>query len=790
MIAALAAERASAAVPASLVDATVRMAALISGGQAAAGLVSGTAAVLTRGAIRAMLLARLRLAAGLVLLFGAVVATAGVAIRSGAAVQPPPNGRVEAQAKPRPALDALRPEDIPPEKRLAGVPEDPVAVLGEVRGRHAGEVRGLALSPDGKRLASVSDQDKRVRLWDAQTLLPIGALEGHRAVVNCVAISPDGRWLASGSAYGDFFVWDMTATPPKGPIPLATHGKDRKFNNRLHAAAFSKDGKTLAVAGDAGGFELFDMSASPPVSRGVLADLAEQADSLAFSPDGKLLALVGIRDTSLRVYDVSGATPRLEASLREHTNDRTHVMSAAFSPDGATLAFLDRAQHIWRWDVSDSHLVRRGPFPVRQEIGPDNSSALGMRATLAFSPDGKVVAATAAMGWVRLWDWNAGEPAERAPFHAQNRGLEFGVLAFRPDGHMLFTGGDDHVLRAWDLTAATPEERPRTQGPIGGLGGIAFSPDGTKLAVGDLEFVRIWDLADAHGLWRLSSPATRLEGGSKYGQPITFGPDGKTLFCGGSLWDVGGGLPRRRSHLPPGPHRPVHSLSLSADGQTLVSGVDDGKVLVWDMRGAEPRERLVLGGDRKRPPVADPFLQEIDPAPEVALSPNGAHLAFSDPKGSVHLWVLAGLEPRERATLEGNSWHIGALAFSPDSKVLAAGSNAGTRLWDISGGKPRELHPVTKVLGRSTGRPINECLGFSLAFTPDGRRLVAAEEIFKDGRTPSRPAIRVFDVATGRQLHRWDIAVPCWSIALSPDGRYAAVARQDGVALILRLPAP
>ena len=319
--AALAAERAGAAVPASLVDATVKVAALVSGGQAAAGAISATAAVLMRGAIRAMLLARLRLAAGMTLLLGAVVTTAGLAIHSGAAVEQPPPRKPGAAAgttakapSPRPALDALRPEDIPPEKRLADLPESTVAVLGEVRGRHAGEVRGLALSPDGKLLATVSDQDMRVRLWDAETLLPTGSLVGHRAFVNCVAISPDGRWLASGGAISEFFLWDMSVTPPRGPILLATHGKDGKFNNVLHATAFSKDGRRLAVAGDAGSVELFDMTVEPPASRGVLPGLDQQVHSLAFSPDGKTLALAGLEDGSVRLCDVSGASPQEKAA--------------------------------------------------------------------------------------------------------------------------------------------------------------------------------------------------------------------------------------------------------------------------------------------------------------------------------------------------------------------------------------------------------------------------------------------------------------------------------------------
>ncbi len=130
-----------------------------------------------------------------------------------------------------------------PRSGSTACPKNVVAVLGEVRGRHAGEVRGLALSRDGKLLVTIADQDKKVRLWDAQTLLPLGSLAGHRAFVNCVALSPDGHWLASGGAYGDFFLWDMSLTPPKGPTLLPTHGTVNKFNNCIHATAFSPDGR-------------------------------------------------------------------------------------------------------------------------------------------------------------------------------------------------------------------------------------------------------------------------------------------------------------------------------------------------------------------------------------------------------------------------------------------------------------------------------------------------------------------------------------------------------------------
>jgi RNA polymerase sigma factor (sigma-70 family) len=807
MSATLCVEKATAAVPASLADATVRMAALVSNGDASAGVISATAAALTKGAMRAMFFARLRLASSTVLLLGAAAMTAGLAIYCRAAMQTPPSAKQREGASPRSqvapprsALDALRPADIPAEKRLADLPENTVAVLGDIRGRHAGEVHDVALSPDGKLLATASDQDTTVRLWDAETLQPAGALTGHRAFVNCVSISQDGRWLASGSANGDLLLWDMTVRPPKGPSNLATRGKDRKFNHSILAAAFSEDGKRLAVAGDAGGVELFEISGAGPASRGVLPGIDQEVRSLTFSPDGQILALAGLLDRSARLWVVTGAAPRETAILRRPADKRPQLIkrgaiSVAFSRDGKTLAALEGDDGVWLWDLSGPEPRDRGqlsvpphrvnlPRGIRVLLGAIHG--LGERAKVVFSPDGDTLAAAQSGGWIKVWDVTGGLPTERAEFAAHG-GTGTGTLAFSPDGETLYSGGGDHLVRNWDLTAAEPKEKSSPTRTLGGQNAVAFSPEGKKLAVGgDDESVWVADLfGPATLLSRLQSPRTELAAGPT--RSLAFSPDGATLIVGGdrnsltSAWDVSGIIPAIRFKLEPNvaAFAPVGawSLAFSNDGKTLVRGGNsDHKVRLWDMRGHEPKERLVLDGDDRWPPV-------------VALSPDDVHLAFSGPGHSVRLWVIAGLQPREQARLEGTGRPILSLAFSADGKALAAGSDAGTRLWSVSDEEPRSLHPVGNVSGFSTPPAITQSRGFSLAFTHDGKRLIAADQISdKNGRKPPRPAICVYDVTSGDRLHEWDISVPCRAIALAPDGRHVAAARRDGTTLILRLP--
>jgi WD40 repeat protein len=246
------------------------------------------------------------------------------------------------------------------------------------------------------------------------------------------------------------------------------------------------------------------------------------------------------------------------------------------------------------------------------------------------------------------------------------------------------------------------------------------------------------------------------------------------------MWDVSGNEPARRFMLEPNFPAPAPmgawSLAFACDGPILArGGNNDHKVRLWDLRGDEPKERLVLDGDDQWPPV-------------VALSRDAVHLAFSGPGHSIRLWVLAGLEPRERAQFKGTGWPVSSLAFSPKRKILAAGTNGGTQLWDISGSKPRVLHPTKNTFGFSTARPINGCMGFSLVFSPDGTRLIAADQVQdKDGRQPPRPAVCVYDVTSGHRLHEWDLSAPCWAIALAPDGRHVAAAQRDGVTVIFRL---
>lgn len=274
------------------------------------------------------------------------------------------------------------------------------------------------------------------------------------------------------------------------------------------------------------------------------------------------------------------AAPRL---LSGHASD---ILTIAFSPNGRLLATAGTDQTIRLWDPETGRDLKI----LRGHMGAVHA--------LTFSPDGKLLASGSADTSVRIWDIGSGQEVRAV---TSNFGAVRAV-AFSGDGRILATGGNDGSLRFWDT--ANGKELKSVRGQFGVVYGLVFSPDGKLVASGSSDMqIRLWDLAT--GLQR-----SVLTGHSGAVYALAFAPGSHLLGSASAdgtirLWDLDAGQERVTLSGHTGD---VYGIAFSADGRSLASGGADGSVRVWDV--ATGRERHSLTGHK-------------GPVRAVALSPDG-----------------------------------------------------------------------------------------------------------------------------------------------------------------------
>jgi WD40 repeat protein len=576
-------------------------------------------------------------------------------------------------------------------------------------------VMALALTPDGKTLATGAN-DNLIRLWDTTRGTEVGRCTGHQTLpprqgrefegkgIFALAFTPDGRTLVSRGADETIRLWE-TGT-----------GKElRKHEGMSGFARFalSPDGKKLAaVVGDfnkdPGEVRVWETATGKVLRR--VTD-AEVYTCVAFSPDGQLLAAgVGGRDWNQpgHIQLVDAATGRKVRRLGEY---KRWVTAVAFSADGQTLATGSYDASPRLWDAASGKLLAKvsdQPMPVYG---------------VAFTPDGKYLllrAGNVSSHALRVWDLAAGKEAFRLGGHQSH----VTDLAFSDDGRYLLSGSADATAALWDVAR---RKELRRLSPGDGVSAVAFADKDRQVLAGGLVASRVytWDLAGksgpkidlkdgffariafgpggklvaswgrGQGVVRLTDAASGkelrlLRPAPQWANAIAFSPDGRLVAVGGgtnapfiSLWDVETGR-HLRSFATEGF---VLALAFSADGRALAAGHDDRKIRLWEVATGQVR-LIVEHGDR---PTALAF------SPDGALLTSACNNTRSNPATNgmtppvglrqdtrdVRVWdVLSG---RRVHTFEGHGGPITTLAFSPDGRLLASGSNDTTiLLWEVT----------------------------------------------------------------------------------------------------------
>jgi WD40 repeat protein/serine/threonine protein kinase len=313
----------------------------------------------------------------------------------------------------------------------------------------------LAMTPDGQTLATGAGDG--VRLWECATGRELFPRTGIQEV-GVAAVSPDGTTVATGGA--TIRLWDARTAKVRQSLILHRRG--------VGGVAFSPDGKTLASGSGDGTVRLWDAATGD--ERQTFTGVPGGAGQVAFSRDGRLLAASVMGDTTdnAKVWDLTTGQLRHTLKGRNDPGARGFLRGVAFSPTEPLLATCATST-IFLWDSATAQKFGELNFPVQDH------EVTGM----AFSPDGRRLAACYFHDVLKLWDVKTRKELQTLKGHGES----LSGVAWSPDGKLLASAGADGTVRLWDGETGAAGKVFRMHSPSGHLGGLTFSPEGRHLLV-------------------------------------------------------------------------------------------------------------------------------------------------------------------------------------------------------------------------------------------------------------------------------------------------------------------
>lgn len=667
---------------------------------------------------------------------------------------------------------------------------------------HGEGVQNLAVSPDGKLLATSSD-DNVVRVWDLRSERQLASME-HGDRVFDVAFSPDGEQVATASADQEAHVWratdgeELAGLDHDGPVyevdfgpdggRLATASADKKARvwevqsgkqvvRVSHGAAvwavdLDSTGQRLATGSEDGTAQVWDVADGGGVSK-VGHDGPVQ--DVTFDPEGKHVATAS-EDGTTRVWEASGGDEIFQV---EHENA---VRNVDFGAAGDWETFMNEAVNAALAQDEAAEGADSQPDPTGSSLleEADRATHDSTPRNVIFSPNGGRVATVDGYDTVHIYEVASGEEVTRVVHDGRADSNTVEAVAFSSNGERLATASADDTARVWD--ADSGQEVARMTHSTNVYDAV-FAPDGERLvtASGD-GTARVWEATNGESV---EFEARRDAIGT-----IDISPDGRLLAVGSEensaivLNVQDGRVVSRVNH-----DMPIGDVAFSQDGDRLATAGGDATARLWEVNtgrqlASAAHDDVVRavalgpGGERLTTATWENTLRVWDTEQETtnntfqdraqifaAFSPDGRYAATQPENGGTVL-VRDVVEDREVSRLSPAQDGSASVVFGPDGDLIATSgvdmkSNAA-QLWETRTGR--------KVAKVSFG---NEVLQSANALSPDGKHLIASGF----DRT-----LRIWNIERNREVARILLDEPAVDAEFSPDGRYVAAAVRDGTA--------
>lgn len=534
---------------------------------------------------------------------------------------------------------------------------------------HARPINSLAISPDGKWLVSGS-QDFTAKIWEISSGKLLRTLMGHNGKINAVAISPDGHWIATGAEDRTVRLWSVIAGGQEHVLSGHTLS--------VKSVAFRTDSQHL-FSGAQDAIIEWDCASGQKL-RSLPIDEKDRKGRIQISPDGKYFLVGAANTTSGDLYRPWTIT---EISSGHKTGDSKVEKSSpygtvAFSPDGKYLAirssqFKDK-QNVHSIKIIDTN--SGNDVTTLQVPGGQDPNGLG---ALAFSPDGKTIAIQDfgnLQGTVRVWDIASKKQINQlstgslfaSAFSLNPDQFSINPFSFSPDGKLLALGGTSRI-EIWDASTGKEFQSLKTsirQAATAEAMDPAFADAMKKsgLRESDLDSMSsemssvVETLTDPSGPLSQLAPIIGIFGGTNIysGNHVNFSADGRWLFTTKGdqvdVWDISGGV-----HLPPrtGRTRILAPAVFSPDGRYFAC-----------MSDHENQNKTLTLRDPATLEVLKEF-KDVNSAQQIAFRSDGKSLAVSDQNHITVLDLNSG-EMLGSVSVEQNASY---LTFAADGSIAA-----------------------------------------------------------------------------------------------------------------------